>query len=264
VKSWRYILKGRDHHLKHLQNILLILLLAVVALTVFGLSFKMGEVIFSAYKTTTKAPLPENIPQNSKEMSGVAIAPKADKPAEKEEVKSGVNESAPIKLIEPAPREVEKAGNTGMKKNMILMPAENFATPPGKVEKPVAANPKADAPAAHPETTAPAAKPAAVAPTTPPKKEPPKPLPEQKAAAKTAKKLKDYKVVAGSFSTEAGADQLSERLKAENYKPMIVRADVAAGRFYRVIVGSHGSLREAHVEMAELKKLGLQPFCIVE
>jgi cell division protein FtsN len=262
VKSWPYLLKGRDKNLKHLQNILLIILLAVVALAVFGLSFKMGEMIFSAYKTTAETPLPENraslpetIPQKSKEISVVAVAPQTDKPVERDESKSGVNEPAPVKRVEPAPREVEKVGNTGMKKNMILMPAENFAPAAGKEEKPAAANPKG---------AAPTAKPGAVAPAVSPAIEPPKPAPKQETAAKATKKRKEYKVVAASYSTEAGADHLMNRLKAKNYKPTVVEANLPAGRYYRVFVGSYGSLSEAHAEMAELKKLGLQPFCIVE
>lgn len=262
VKSWPYILQGRDNNLKHLQNILLILLLAVVALTVFGLSFKTGEMIFLAYKKTVETPLPgnkaslpETIPKSSQEISGVAVDPKADKPIEKEEAKSGVNEPAPVKMVEPAPREVEKVGNTGMKKNMILMPAENLAPPVDKGKKPAAANPKVDAPVA---------KPAAVASEVPPAIKPPKPAPEKKLAAKTIKKRKEYKVVAASYSTEASAGHLMNRLKAENYKPTVVEVNLSAGRYYRVIVGSYGSLSGAHVEMAELKKLGLQPFCIVD
>jgi cell division septation protein DedD len=256
VKLWPYILRGRGNNLKHFQNILLILLLVVAALTVFGLSFKMGEMIFIAYKSTAKAPLPENIPQNSREMSSAAVAPKADKPIEPEEAKSGANESAPIKMADPAPREVEKVGNTGMKKNMILMPAENFSPPAGKEEKPAAE--------AKPEVPAPAVKPAATASEVSPEIKPPKPAPKQETATRATKKRKEYKVVAASFSKESGTDQLIDRLKAENYKPIVVQANVTAGRFYRVIVGSHGSLSEAHGQMAELKKLGLKPFCIVE
>lgn len=241
--------------MKHLRNILLILLLAVVALSVLGLSFKMGEMIFFAYKTAAKDPLPEKFPQNSREISGLPIAPKADKPAEREQVKSEVKESSPLKLVEPSPRDVEKVGNTGMKKNMILMPAENFASPAGKAEKPAPPDPKIDAPAD---------KPTAVASTVQRATKPPKAAPKQEMAAKETKKRKEYRVVASSFSTEAGAGHLVDQLKAENYNPVVVQANIPKGQFYRVIVGSYGSLKEAHDEMAELKKLGLQPFCIVE
>jgi cell division septation protein DedD len=238
--------------LKHLQKILLIVLLAVIALTVFGVSFKMGEMIFSAYKTKAKVQLQGNVDQSGQEMSGMAVAPKADKQREKEGVKRKVNESAPIKIVESASGKVEKVGNTGMKKNMIQLPAENIAVPVDKAEKTIAA--------AKPEVTAPAAIASAVQPAI----KPPESLPKQKMAAQATKKLKEYKVVAASYSTEASAGPLIDQLKTENYRPIVVQANLSAGRFYRVIVGSHGSLSEAHDQMAELKKLGLQPFCIVE
>lgn len=210
-----------------------------------------------AYKTTDQGPSEVKVTQNSRETSGMAVAPKADRPAEKEEAKSGANDPASGKIAEPAPAKVGKPGNPAMEKSMVPQPAGNIAVPApvaeaAKTEKPAAA--------AKPEATEPKANASKV----PPAIKMPKPAPEQKAAAKAAKKPREYKVVAASYSTEAGTGELVNRLKAENYSPTVVRADLPKGRYYRVIVGSHGSLSEAHVEMAELKKLGLQPFCIVE
>lgn len=263
--------------MKNLQNALLILLLAVVALAVFGLSFKMGEMLFLAYKATEEPPkaetpakgskpfLRETAFQDNREIPSAAIAPTVQKPAEKEEAKIGANGSAPMEMVkpasvapapvEPASGKVGKVGNTGMKKNMILMPAENFSPPPAKVERPAAASPEASAPAARTAASLPAVPPAA---------KPAMPAPKPETAAKETRKRKEYKVVAASYSAEASADQLIDRLKAKKYAPVVVEANLSAGRYYRVIVGSHGSLSEAHREMAELKKLGLHPFCIVE
>jgi hypothetical protein len=52
--------KDRSNKLKYLKNTLFVLLLAVVGLTVIGVSFKVGEKIFFAYKTMDKDSLQEN------------------------------------------------------------------------------------------------------------------------------------------------------------------------------------------------------------
>jgi len=237
--------------LKQYKNILLILLLAVVALTVFGVSFKMGKTIFLTYKTTVRGPSQDNVHQNSKEMPSVAVAPKTDPQVEKVAVKNGVNESASTKAVESAVDKVEKVSNTGMKKDMFQLPAEIFVAPAAGVESPAAANPDGTTPAGIASKAQQAMK-------------QPRTVPKQKTTAKATKKIKEYKVVAASFPTEASVEPVVNQLKAENYKPIVVQAHLAKGRFYRVIVGTYGSLSEAHAEMAELKKLGLQPFCIVK
>ena len=329
--------------MKYLKNVLLILLLAVIVFTVTGVSFKIGEKIFFVYKTTFKGPLQENVNQNSKEMPGVAVVPKADEPIEEGAVKSGVNESAPIKKVEPASGQGERISSPVMEKNMVqpaqkvvppvargkteakpsverqlpqstkeevhpssstpipkvtetetqstlilaavvnirsepnikskiisklkkgdrvvilsisgdwlnvklssgltgwvfktltnmVQSAKKVIAPVAKVEKPVAA--------AEPEVTAPTVKPTAITST-----------------------LREYKVIAGSFSIKANADILMSQLKANNYEPMVVQANTPKGQFYRVIVGSYRSLSETKAKISELKKLGFQPFHIVE
>jgi cell division septation protein DedD len=237
--------------LKRYKNILFILFLAVAALTVFGVSYKMGKMLFLTYKTTVKGPSQDNVHQNSKEMPGVAVVPKADPQVEKAAVKNGVNELASTKAVESAVDKVEKVSNTDMKKNMFQVPAEIIAAPATGIESPAAAKPEGTTPALIGSKSQPAMK-------------QPRSVPKQKTTAKATKKVKEYIVVAASFPTEASVEPVVNRLKAENYKPIVVQAHLAQGRFYRVIVGSYGSLSEAHAEMAELKKLGLQPFCIVK
>jgi cell division septation protein DedD len=237
----------KDHH----KKILLLLLLTASALAVFAASFQIGKMLSLAYrKAAVQGPSRVEVGQKSREMSGTAAAPAADKPAGREEAGSGAG-PASVKELDPASGKAGNAGKLPMEAGTVR-PAGNSAPPLAGTEKPAA-------PAKRE-----AAAPAAAAPAAPPAAMPPKPAPEPKPTAKAAKKPKEYKVVAASYSTEAGAVQLANRLKTENYNPTVVRTDLPKGRYYRVIVGSHGSLGDAHVEMAALKKLGLEPFCIVE
>ena len=116
--------------MKYIKNVLSILLLAAIVLTVFGVSFKIGETIFFVYKTTVKDSLQKNITQNSKKMPDVAVVPKADEQVDRE-VKSGVKESAPVKIVESASGQVEKVSNPVMEKNMV-QPVQKVVAPVAK------------------------------------------------------------------------------------------------------------------------------------
>lgn len=252
------ILKDRDHkHMKDLKNVFFVLLLAVIGLAVLGVSFKLGEKIFLANKTMFKGVLQENVTPNSKEMPVAAIVPKADESVAGEVKKSGVNGSAPVKKIESASDRIEKVNNPVTVEKNLIQPGQKVVASVAEVEKPAAT--------AKPETTAPAVMPAAIPSTVKPAVEAPKPAAKQKtAAAKASKTLKKYKVIAASFSIRANADSLMSQLKAKNYKPIIVQAETPKGQFYRVIVGSYRSLSKTKTTIGELKKLGFQPFYIVE
>jgi hypothetical protein len=106
--------------LKYLKNGLFVILLAFIGLTVFGVSYKIGEQIFFVYKRVVKDSLPENVTKNSKEIPNVAVVPKADEPVAGE-VKSGVKESVPVKIVEPASGQIEKVVTT--EAPAILLPS---------------------------------------------------------------------------------------------------------------------------------------------
>jgi hypothetical protein len=93
--------------MKCLKNGLFVILLAVIGLTVFGVSFKIGEQIFLVYKIVVKDSLQEKVTKNSKEIPNVAVVPKADQQAGGE-AKNGVKESVPVKIVEPASDRIEK------------------------------------------------------------------------------------------------------------------------------------------------------------
>jgi cell division septation protein DedD len=250
------IQKDRDSkYLKYLKNVLFVLLPAVIVLTVFGVSFKIGEKISFVNKTKVKDFLQENVTQNSKELPAVAVVPEADQRVEGEVI-SGVKESSPVTKVEPASIQVEKVDKPVMEKNMVK-PAQNVVAPIAKVEEPAVA--------VKPEVTAPVVKPAAIASTVKPAVEAPKPVAKQKAAdAKKPETLKQYKVIVGSFSIRVNADNLISQLKAKNYEPIVVRTKTSKGQFYRVIVGSYRSFSETKTMMGELTQLGFQPFYIFE
>ncbi|MCE5265859.1 MAG: SPOR domain-containing protein [Deltaproteobacteria bacterium] len=274
--------------MKQHKNILLIILLAASALAVLGLSFQVGKMLSRAYReTTAQAPAQESVKRSAGEIPQTAALPKAESPAVKEAAKSGTVDSTSKMVPAPAPGPVGKVGASAPKKEESQRPAEATkpaataaasGAPPAskeaKAEKPPqAAKPAAKTATESAATVQPTAKPpepvpsaaAAGAPVVQAAAKPPEPAPEQKPEAKAPKKSKEYKVVAESFSAEADAGKLADRLKAENYTPVIVPADLSQkGRYYRVIVGSHGSLNEARAQMTELKKLGLQPFLIAE
>lgn len=218
-----------DKFSKHLNNVLLVFLLAVIGLAVFGISFKIGEKIFFVNKPRLKYLLQENVPNNSKEIPGMAVIPKADEAVEGE-VKSGVKEPDPVKIVEPSSRQVEEGSKPAMEKNMVN-PAKKVIAPVAKGEKPVAA--------AKPPATAPAA---AKAPETP----------------------GEYKVIVGSFSIKANAESLISQLKAKNYESIVVQTKTPKGHLYRVIVGPYSSLGETKTKIGELQKTGFQPFYVVE
>ena len=248
-------LKAIDNKSKYLKNVLFVLLLAVIGLTLFGVSFKGGQKIFSFYKTMVKDSLQENVTKNSKEMPNVAADRKADEPVAGE-IKSGVKVSVPVKIVEPASDKIEKVINPIMEKN-IIQPAKKDEVPMAKAERPAAA--------AKPKLTVPDVKPAATESIVKPATKEPKPVEKKKAAAAKAPKThKEYKVIAGSFSIKANADILFGELKANNFEPMIVQAKTPKGQLYRVIVGSYRSLSVAKTKIGELKKLGFQSFIIVE
>lgn len=264
--------------MKRHKNILLIILLAASALAVLGLSFQVGKMLSRAYKeTTVQSPAQESVKRGAGEIPKTAAIPKAGGPAVKEAAKNGMVDSASKMAPAPVPGTAGKADAPAPKKDMAQRPAETDAAPvakSAKVEKPAeAAKPAATTPTASAAKAPPATKPPEPAPpaatagasTVQAATKPPESAPEQKPEAKAPKKSKEYKVVAESFSAEAEAGKLADRLKAENYTPVVVPADLPQkGRYYRVIVGSHGSFNEARAQMTELKKLGLEPFCIVE
>jgi cell division septation protein DedD len=245
--------KGSSNKLKYLRNTLFVLLLAVVGLTVIGVSFKVGEKIFFAYKTMDKDSLQGNVTQYSKKIPNVAV-PKTDEPV-KGEVKSEVKESAPVKIIESASGQVDKVSDLVIEKNMI-QPTPKVVAPVVKTERPGVT--------AKPGITAQAVKPAAIASTVRPATNAPRAVAKKKAAAKAPKTHKKYKVIVGSFSIKANADSLSSLLETKNYDPIIVQAMTPKGQLYRVIAGSYRSLRIAKTKMGELKELGFQSFYIFE
>lgn len=106
--------------MKYLKNGLFVILLAVIGLTVFGVSYKIGEQIFLVYKIVVKDSLQENATKHSKEIPNVAVGPKADQPVAGE-AKSGVKESAPVKIVEPASDRIEKLVTT--EAPAILLPS---------------------------------------------------------------------------------------------------------------------------------------------
>jgi len=114
------IFKDRENKLKYLKNGLFVILLAVIGLTVFGVSFKIGEQIFLVYKIVVKDSLQENVTKQSKEIPNVAVVPKADQPVAGE-AKSGVKESVPVKIVEPASDRIEKFVTT--EAPAILLPS---------------------------------------------------------------------------------------------------------------------------------------------
>lgn len=246
--------EDRSNTWRYLKNILFVLLLAVIGLTVIWASFKGGQKLFLVYKTTVKDSLQEEVVNKSK-MPGVAIAPKADGTLEGE-VKGGVKESDPEKIVEAASGLNEKIDNPLIEKN-IVQPAKMDVAPVPKAER-------SDA-AAKPEMTIPDVKQAAISPTVKPETRVSKPVAKKKTTApKVAKKHKRYKVIVGSFSIKANADSLASRLIVNHYKPRIVLAKTPKGRLYRVVAGSYRSLGETKAKMGELKELGIQSFLIAE
>jgi cell division septation protein DedD len=106
--------EDRDNKLKYLKKVLFVLLLVVIGLTLFWVSFKGGQKIF---ETIIKDSLQKNI-TNNKEMPNVAVDPKANGPVEGE-VKSGVKESVPVKIVEPASDQIEKVNNPVIEKDIV-------------------------------------------------------------------------------------------------------------------------------------------------
>jgi hypothetical protein len=129
---------------KYNHNVLLILLMAVVALTVFGVSFKIGEMIFDVYKQSGKDSSQNHEAKNNRETPTLAVVPNAVPPVAGEG-QSGVKGAAPVKKEEPAVAQTGKDGNPAIEKEMagpvpkaVLMAVQkkNEQKPP--VEKPLA------------------------------------------------------------------------------------------------------------------------------
>lgn len=236
-----------------LNNLLIGLALAAAGGIVFWASYFVGKKTTVIYRTSVKDSSRENPAQTSKERSARAVVSKGAEPTGGE-VKSEPNEPAPATKVDPASAEKEKVINPFIEKEMAS-PAKKDANPVSKAEVPVAAG-LGKSPQA--------VKPAAVSPAVKPAIKPPKPAAGQKPDAKKLKKVKEYKIIAGAFSIKANADSLAGQLKANNYDPLIVQAKTPKGQLYRVIAGSYRSLDVTKTKMGELKKLGVQPFYIVE
>ena len=131
---------GRDNKVKYLKNVLSILLLAVIVLTVFGVSFKIGEGIFFVYKTTVTGPLQENVNQNSKEMPPPVAREKTEvKPfverklpqSAKEDVLQAAKAEVPPSPSAPVPKVME----TETQSAFILVAVANIRSEPNMKSK---------------------------------------------------------------------------------------------------------------------------------
>jgi cell division protein FtsN len=247
------IVKDRNNKFKHIKTILYALLLGVIGLSLLWGSFKVGQIIFIAYKPEVKGSLQKNV-SNHEEMPKVAIDPKADRKVE-QEAKSVTTGSVPAKIVEPSSDQTEK-NHPALEKDIVQRTKTDVTSVP-KAESP--------APAVKAEMSVPDVKPAVIDPIVKSETKVPKPVAKKKVAVKKArKKHKEYKVIVGSFSIKANADSLVSQLIVNNYEPVIVWAKTPKGQLYRVFAGSYRSLSEAKAKIGGLEELGFQPFYIVE
>lgn len=67
-----------------------------------------------------------------------------------------------------------------------------------------------------------------------------------------AGELKDYSVIVGSFSLEANARGLQQRLSGQGYNSMVVSANTDKGLMYRVVAATYGDKASAAQKRDEL------------
>jgi cell division septation protein DedD len=243
-----------DNKVSRFKNILSILLLAVIVFVVSGVSFKAGEEIYFTYKKTVKDSIQKDVPLNSKYRPVVDPVPKSDEASGEAIIE--VKESAPTIMIESFSGQVKKMDGPVTEKKMVL-PVQKVVAPIARKEKPAAS--------VNREETAPEVQPEAINSAVRPAIKERKPVAKRKvAAANKPETPKQYKIVAGSFSVKANADNLISQLEANHYEPLIVQAETPKGQLYRVTVGSYGSFSLIKTKIGELKKMGCQAFYIVE
>ena len=122
------------------KNVLSILLLAVIVLTVLGVSFKIGEKIFFVYKTNVKDSLQKNVAQNGKEMPPPVAREKTEvKPSverklpqsAKEGVLQAAKEEVPPSPATPVPKVMETEAQSAF----ILVAVANIRSEPNMKSK---------------------------------------------------------------------------------------------------------------------------------
>ncbi|HTT13424.1 MAG TPA: SPOR domain-containing protein [Burkholderiaceae bacterium] len=86
-----------------------------------------------------------------------------------------------------------------------------------------------------------------------------------KAAAETASKAKSQRIVlqAAALSTDAAAQDLSERLRKAGFAPFTEKVDTADGVRFRVRVGPYATRDEAQRAQARLRAIGVSATLVV-
>jgi hypothetical protein len=117
----------RQSRVKYLKSVLSILLLAVIVLTVFGVSFKIGEKIFFVYNPMVKDSLQKNVTQNSEEMPPSVAREKTEvKPSVERKLPQSAKEEVPPSSSTPIPKVME----TETQSTLIIVAVANIRSEP--------------------------------------------------------------------------------------------------------------------------------------
>ncbi len=219
------------------STLLIIALSVLVIIISFWISFNVGKKIFlkEAPAPKVESPLWEEVPATPENAAPPATAPAAEKapaeellPPSQPSVKPVENVAPPVPAVKPVPAQVAPA----LKPQVQNVQAQNKPVPPAPKPAPVVTIPKPTVPAPRPAAVVPIAKPSKVL----------------------------MRVIAGSFSDAAGAQQLANMLTQKGIPSFVWAHALGDKTVYRVQAGAFGYAERAEAMVSHLKNLGYDAY----